>query len=253
MPGPSVTIKGQTQPLLNRMWNQSPWPSTCLLPGKNTWAASMRAVSFTASQHRQTLPVLLRDLYIAAVSVKRFYRTVSVTGLGLDWNLLRNQCGGRDTGVLAVFWARGSAPITGPVTAQFGGATDPESAAISVHRYRGANSDNPIGSISWANTNGADDEPTCVGGTDGDRYEWSTVDTSGANSLMVVAAHTASYGHTPGAGFIERSEEKTNGEDEQTGLAVQERLIANPTTDVTVAGSFDRNPDWIVVAVELLD
>jgi len=197
------------------------------------------------------------DLYLAIVSIKRGVRTVdAVTGLGLTWNRLRVQCSGRSTATLAAFWAQGPAPMTSAVTAQLnGGVAFTGSALISVHRYRGASTTMPIGAVSWANTNGANASATCTGGTDSASYGWSSLDTTAASSVVFVGVHTASYtSHTPGAGYTERSDDQTGTGADSAGVAVEDKLIAAVTSNVTVNGSFgSHSPDWIVIAIEIRD
>jgi hypothetical protein len=177
-----------------------------------------------------------------------------VAGFGSTWTLIREQCGGRDTARLAMFWARAAATTTGTVTATLNnGNLFLGSAVISVHRYSGADPTAPVGIASWANTNGNDGILPCTGGVDTQTYAWSSLDTSAAKSIVFVGTHTANYTHTPGAGFVEREDLKSGNNSGSAGLAVQERLVVPRSEDVLVTGSYSNAPDWSAIAVELRD
>jgi hypothetical protein len=194
------------------------------------------------------------DLYIAVVSVKPSHPVTGIAGLGSMWTQIREQCGGRDTARLAMFWARAAAATTGTVTAGLNSGTPfMGSAVISVHRYSGADPTAPVGNSSWANTNGHDGSPACAGGADTQTYAWSSLDTSAASSIVFVGTHTANYTHMPGAGFVEREDLKSASNSGSAGLAIEERFVALPTNDVLVTGSYSNSPDWSAIAVELHD
>ena len=194
------------------------------------------------------------DLYLAVVSVKPSQPVTGIAGLGATWTRIREQCGGRDTARIAMFWARTDAAAAGTVTATLNGGTPFLGAAVlSVHRYSGADPAAPIGGASWANTNGNDGDPACTGGIDTSSYAWSTLDTSGPGSIVFVGTHTARYTHTPGPEYVEREDLKSADTSDSAGLAVEERWIALPATDVLVTGSYPSAPDWSAIAVELRD
>jgi hypothetical protein len=192
------------------------------------------------------------DLYLAVVSIKPSYPVTGIAGLGATWTRIREQCGGRDTARLAMFWTVAATATTGTVTATLNNGTPfLGSAVLSVHRYSGADLTAPIGSASWANTNGHDGDPACAGGTDSTSYAWSTLDTQDPGSIVFVGTHTARYTHTPGAGFVEREDLKSGDTAVTAGLAVEEQPIALPTSDILVSGTYSNAPDWSVIAVEL--
>jgi len=194
------------------------------------------------------------DIYLAVVSVKPSRPVTGVTGLGATWTRIREQCGGRNTARLAMFWARIAAATSGAVTVTLNDGTPfTGSSVLSVHRYSGADPAAPVGNASWANTNGPDGDPACTGGVDTPSYAWSSLDTSAPGSIVFVGTHTANYTHTPGAGFVEREDFKSGINSGSAGLAVEERLVALPEADVLVSGSYSNAPDWSVIAVELRD
>jgi hypothetical protein len=195
------------------------------------------------------------DVYVAFVSTKPAHEVSSLSGLGLDWHELRQQCSGRSTASLAVFWARANGQANGRVTASLPGVGAAGSILLAVHRYAGGDPDDPIGSVSSANSNGADSAADCFGGNDSAGYSWSNLDTGAPGSVVVSGAHTANYGnHTPGDAFIERSDDQSGDTSSSAGVAVEDRRVAAPTADVTVSGGWPgEEPDWAAVAVELRD
>jgi hypothetical protein len=177
-----------------------------------------------------------------------------VGGLGLDWTKAREQCTGRSTARLAMFWALAPAAASGKVTASFPTSGALASALISVHRYAGANLANPVSHVSTANTNGYDVDAACDGGVDTTTYSWSALDTAGADSIVVSGVHTANYAsHQPGIGFTERSDDQSGNTSISAGVAVQDRRVAQPTSDLTVSGRWEQAPDWAAIAAELRD
>jgi hypothetical protein len=194
------------------------------------------------------------DVFVAFVSTKPAREVASVSGLGLDWHELRQQCSGRSSASLATYWALATGDIGGRVTASLQGAGG-GSILLAVHRYAGGDPDDPIGSVSSANSNGADGDADCFGGDDSPGYSWSSLDTGAPGSVVVSGAHTANFAnHTPGDAFTERSDDQSGDTSSSAGVAVEDRRFAAPTADVTVSGGWPgEEPDWAAVAVELRD
>ena len=195
------------------------------------------------------------DVFIAFVSTKPAHVVSSIDGLGLDWKEIRQQCSGRSTASLAAFWALANGQANGKVTASLPAGGAGGSILLAVHRYAGADPDDPIGSASSANSNGADGEAVCLGGDDTAEYSWSTLDTGAPGSVVVSGAHTANYAtHTPGEAFTERSDDQSGDTPGSAGVAVQDRRIDEPTSNVDVSGGWPGDePDWTAIAVELRD
>lgn len=193
------------------------------------------------------------DLFLAFVSVKPPHGINSITGLDLQWTRLRQQCGGRNTARAALFWATGPAPTPGTLTAHLNSGTAfLGSAVLSVHRYSGADPVQPVGNLTFANSNGADGAALCSGGTDTLTYESSTLATAQPGAVVVSGVHTANYTHDPGAGFTERSDVQSGNVSVSAGMAVEDQTIADPSPGVTIAGSFVGGaPDWAAIAVEV--
>jgi hypothetical protein len=219
---------------------------------QETVAGSREAETFADVTTTEPIGAAPGDLFLAFVSVKPAHAINSITGLDLTWTRLRQQCGGRNTERTAAFWATGPMPRAGPVTAHLGNGTAFLGATVlSVHRYRGADPLQPVGNLSFANTNGPDAAAVCSGGTDTLTYAWSTLATTQPGAVVVSGVHTSNYTHDPGAGFIERSDVQSGNSGGSAGMAVQDQTIATPGT-VTIAGGFTGGaPDWSAIAVEV--
>ena len=189
-------------------------------------------------------------LYLAAVNSTDdgSNSVVSVSGLGLNWTLVKAQCSGRNTQRVEVWMAIGAPSGDGTVSAIL--SSEPEYAAIAVSRYSGVDFNSPIGDIISANTNGVDG--LCSGGSDNDSY---SVD------LTTVAPNSFAYGivamqhrtHIPGAGYTERVEfnyEDDDDDNEIAGIALEDKLVAMAST-TAVDGTLSGNADWALVALEI--
>jgi len=185
------------------------------------------------------------QLYLAAVSFKSNTTVTSVSGLGLAWSPVRQQCGGRSQTGIALFQARGSPSAGGVVTANL--AATASNAVIAVTRYSGTSGSGTIGNVVSANTNGT--SGACSGGIDTASYGMSLA-TGASNSLVFVAAAMRSKDHTPGAGYTEIVETYAGSGGSTAGTSLADRLVAS-AGNATVNGSFDGTVDWAVVAAEI--
>ena len=184
------------------------------------------------------------DLYLAAI-VSRSKRAVSsVSGLGLDWSLVKAQCSGRNLTGVEVWMAQGPASASGAVTATF--ASAPSNAVIAVSRYSGVDATNPFGSVFSGNTLGVDG--ACSGGVDNASYSFGLATTVN-DAVIYGAAAIRSTTHTPGAGYTERAEIK-QGSSSPATVAVQDKSVAAVGMDA-LEGSFGGSNDWAVVGIEL--
>ncbi len=184
-------------------------------------------------------------LYLAAVSFKPNLAVTSVSGLGLAWSPVRQQCGGRAQTGIALFQARGSPSAGGVVTASLAGTAS--AAVIAVSRYSGTTSTGTIGDVVSANTNGT--SGACSNGVDTAGYAFDLA--SGAsNSLVFVAAAMRSHDHVPGAGYTEIAEAYAGTGGSTAGTSLAERLLGSAAT-VSVNGTFSGATDWAVVAAEV--
>jgi hypothetical protein len=186
-------------------------------------------------------------LYLAAVASKPDTQVSGVSGLGLDWTPVAQQCAARGQTGIAVWQASGAPAGDGVVSAAF--ASAPANAVIAVSRYAAARSMR-VSSAASANTNGP--SAACVGGSDSDSYTFD-LDLRGATSLAYVATSMRQRNHLPGPGFAERAE-LYQGEvvGNRAGLSVAEALVEGPGR-VSVSGSFDGTVDWTAIALEVDD
>jgi hypothetical protein len=185
------------------------------------------------------------QLYLAAVAFKSNTTVTGVSGLGLAWSPVRQQCGARSQTGMALFQARGSPGAGGVVTANLAATTS--NAVIAVTRYSGTSGSGTIGNVVSANTNGT--SGACSGGIDTASYGMSLA-TGASNSLVFVAAAMRSTDHTPGAGYTEIVESYAGSGGSTAGTSLADRLVASAGT-ANVNGSFDGTVDWAVVAAEI--
>ncbi|MDZ7361895.1 MAG: T9SS type A sorting domain-containing protein [candidate division KSB1 bacterium] len=186
-------------------------------------------------------------LYLAAISMRPKTAVASVSGLGLNWTLVRSKCAGRNTTAIEVWMAQGEPSGNGTVTATFASTTS--TAVIAVSRYSGAAETNPIGDLLAGNSNGKNSAGVCSGGVDNSLYSFNL--TTSLNRAVVYGA-VAIKGrfHTPGTDYTERAEIQQPHATNQSGLAVQDRTVASAST-VAINGSFNDTVDWAVVALEI--
>jgi hypothetical protein len=175
-----------------------------------------------------SVPAGAGDLYLAAVSTKKYFAVTSVNGMGLTWRSLRAQCAGRNATGVDVWWAQGS-PTPQAVTATLAGA--PANAIIAVSRYSGVESLNPaIGPpVVSANTNGV--EGGCSGGSDSNSYSVDLTTTAN-NSLVYGVVAIRNKTHEPGPEYIERIEATQGTGGSRAAVAVEDKTVDFPTATV---------------------
>ncbi len=186
------------------------------------------------------------NLYLAAISTRPRKLVQSVTGLGLNWTLVKSICSGNNsTTGMEVWMAQGTPSGNGAVAATFGSA--PSTAVITVSRYSGTSTANPIGNVIAGNTKGLNG--ACTGGVDGNAYSFNLTTT--ANEAVVYGAVALkARSHNPGAGYTERVEFQHPHAVNPIGIAVEDKSVTSPAS-VTLNGSFNGPVDWAVVALEI--
>jgi hypothetical protein len=147
--------------------------------------------------------------------------------------------------MVEVWMALGTPSSNGPVTATFPAA--PSNAAITVLRYSGINSGNPIGNVISGSTNGEDG--LCTGGMDTGHYSFNLTTTTN-DAVVYAAVALRSKTHTQGAGYTERAEISQGTPNAAAGIAVMDKKIVSVST-VAVNGALNDSTDWSVVAVEI--
>src|SRR5262245_420766 len=192
------------------------------------------------------VPAASGDLYLAAISAKSDQTVTAVTGLGLPWTAVRQQCGGRAQTGVSLFRAQGSPTASGPVTAALAGTAS--AAVIHVARYSGAKASGAIGNVVSGNSLGV--SGACSGGVDGTAYAFNLA-TTAPNSLVFLAVGMRSKNHLPGSGYTEIAETYAGSSRSTAGRSLAHRLLGSPGT-ASVDGTFDGTTDWAVVAAEVL-
>lgn len=193
-------------------------------------------------------------LYLAAISTQPPTRVLSVSGLGLNWVLVRNQCSGSASTNVEVWKARGTPSGNGTVTAtvEFGNTSIAvaRTAVIAVSRYSGVAEMNPIANVISGNSRGVY-LSGCSGGSSTNAYSFNLTTTANDAVVYGVAAMKAAT-HTPGAGYTERAEIRKKNMDSglTSSVAVQDKMVAAAGT-VTVNGSFNSTVDWAMIALEI--
>jgi hypothetical protein len=206
--------------------------------------ASTESVTVTTSAN---LIGVSGHLYLAAISTKARVHLDGVSGLGLTWTLVKKQCAGRGTTMVEVWMALGTPSSNGPVTAIFPAA--PSNAVITVLRYSGINSGDPIGNVVSGSTTGENGNGFCTGGTNSASYSFNLTTTTN-DAVVYAAVALRSKTHTPGAGYTERAEISQGTPNAAAGIAVMDQKVISVST-VAVNGVLNDSTDWSVVAVEI--
>jgi len=186
-------------------------------------------------------------LYLAAISTRPKVSVSSVSGLGLNWKLVRAKCAGRNTTGIEVWMAIGEPSSDDTVKATF--ASAPITAVIAVSRYSGVNVAAPIGNSLAGNTKGVNASAGCSGGVDNSSYSFNIAATVNGAVIYGATALKART-HAPGAGYTERAEIQQPGGANTNGIAVQDKIITTAAT-VTINGSFSGAVDWAEIALEI--
>ncbi len=185
------------------------------------------------------------QLYLAAISIRSNVKVNAVSGLGLNWTLVKAQCAGGNNISLELWMAQGTPSGDGQVTATF--ASAPSNAAIAVSRYSGVAASNPVGNMISGNTKGT--YGTCSGGVNNNSYSFNLSTTVNGAVLYGVAA-MRNRAHTPGSGYTERVEFRQGTASGTAAIAVEDKVFPSATI-ATVNGTFDNEVDWVLVAVEI--
>jgi len=183
------------------------------------------------------------DLYLAAITSKKFVPALGVSGLGLAWSPVAAQCGARGQTGVEIWTAQGTPTGSGPVTVTL--AEAPDNAALVVMRYSGVAA---VGGVASANTNGEDG--SCSGGVDTGAYSFDHA-TTVADAFVFAAIASRTKSHEPGSGWTEHADFQQGSSGATAGVAVMDRQVAVPGA-VAVDGAFSGTVDWAVAAIELL-
>ncbi len=203
------------------------------------------AASATTASLSAPVTLANNQLYLLTVATKPNRLVQSVSGLGLTWTRIAQQCGARAQTGVDVWYAIGQPTGTGTVSVTFSSSTSGISLAVS--RWSGIDINDPIGSVARANTKGGIIGP-CSGGTDTASYS-SVMNVESADSIVIGAVSHRHKLHTAGNGYTELVEIHHNSGGSASGLSLENKTAV--TSSVTVDGTFDGIVDWSLVTVEL--
>jgi 3-phytase len=184
------------------------------------------------------------QVYLAAISTEPRRTVSSVSGLGLTWTRIKDQCGSRGRIGVSLWIGRGTPTASARVTATLASSTD--DAVISVSRYSDVDLATPLGLVRSANSRGVDG--LCSSGVDQTSYSvpFATAVAGGAvYGSVAIRGRT----HTAGAGYTERAD-LLRGGSSGAGLAVEDRTL-DPAATSNLIGAFSGSAEWAAVAVEL--
>jgi hypothetical protein len=181
-------------------------------------------------------------LYLAAIAFKPHVIVTDVSGLGLVWEPIAEQCGGRRQTGIALWQARGQPLADAVVTATF--ASAPRAAVITVSRYIGA-----VGTGVPVSANTLGVAGNCSGGTDSAAYGLDLT-TTAPGSRVHVAVAMRHRSHLPEPAWSEQADWYAGSGGNTAGLSLALGAAEQPGL-VTVEGSFNADVDWAAVAVEV--
>lgn len=182
-------------------------------------------------------------LYLLAVSSKPFRRVDRITGLQLDWTLVRRQCANAGEAGIEVWMARGTG-VPGPVTAHLEAVVD--HAVMSVTQYSGVDRSDPLGTIVSANASGSNDD--CASGAGSGSYAID-IQTLTEGGVVYGAVTMRDREHTPEHGFIERWQASRGEGPNAVSIAILDRAVDAATH--TLGGRFDGDVGWAAVSLEI--
>ncbi len=172
-------------------------------------------------------------------------RISSISGGGLSWIDLQDQCGGRNQTMVDVWYAIGSPVSSFTVVVTFD-SIDASLAAL-VDVYDGADPTTPVLNESGENTNGPGG--ACSGGTDDDAANIQTTIDTPATSVAWNVCHHRNRDITIDGDFTERGFATANSGGDQTQLTSSDRFdpVASESADHSLSGVVD----WSMVALEI--
>lgn len=185
------------------------------------------------------------DWYIAFVSTRSNVAVSGVSGGGLTWSLVAEQCGARGQ-VGMDFWAATGAGTAGAVTATFGATCNGSN--IVVSRYTGA--DVADVDTSW-NTLG--EKEACTGGTDNNDATGS-ITTATADSLVAAGFCTRNRTLTDtGGDWTTRAADIAGGSGGDLVTSSVETRATTTAGSYTAGGAnnMSGDADWVLMLVAL--
>lgn len=184
-------------------------------------------------------------VYVASISMKPYREVTEVTGLGLTWNKVKSQCGGRNTSGAEVWVATGNPTKSGKVSARL--EKGAENTVLAVSSFSGVDASTPVSNVYGVNTNGQNG--SCNGGKDTESYSASLA--AADNSLVFGTIATRLRTHRALDGWNEVLDYQfgsSNGD--KAGIALVTKYNAS-AGKVKSSGSLNSGTDWAAVFVSL--
>ncbi|KKU90523.1 MAG: hypothetical protein UY22_C0054G0004, partial [Candidatus Amesbacteria bacterium GW2011_GWC1_48_10] len=169
----------------------------------------------------------------------------SVTGLGLTWTQIDNQCVDNNGFMVAIWKGSGTPTGDGTVTANLSTGGTMEAAVILVSRYSGVNLSDPIGNYSSANENGVDGACSeSIPDTDSPSVTINTTSGNLVYSAVQMRNRTITWTGLTSRGYV------TTGPVGSVAGVDAADLTADASSE-TAAGTLSAAQDWSIIAVEI--
>ncbi len=193
----------------------------------------------------ETFTVGSGQFFLATLVSKPHREVISITGLGLDWYPVANQCGAREATGIYTWMAFGDADLADPVKAKF--EKEWKNAVMAISRYQNVDANNPVATVVSMNTLGIDGG--CSGGKDSDNFILP-MSINRQNSRLVLATATRHYRFETEADFAQRGRLLYGSGGDVAGLALYDREEPE-VRELAIKGKYSRKVDFAVVALEL--
>lgn len=187
------------------------------------------------------------SFYVAFIATRSNVDVTSVTGLGLTWNLLTEQCGARAQQRIESWYAVG-AGTAAAVTATHAACN---ASVIAVLHYTGVDSGVPTDDKEGHNTLGP--SGGCSGGTDNDDATATTGFTVPTDGWIVAGFNTRNRTMSATAGFNVRVNDVAAGSGgDITTLTVEDRSASGESSPtVGAANNLSGTADWCIAVLDI--
>jgi hypothetical protein len=205
-------------------------------------AAALRSNMISCNE---TFTVGSGQFFLATLVSKPHREVIAITGLGLDWYPVANQCGARKATGIYSWMAFGDPDLAEPVKAKFD--HEWKNAVMTISRYQNVDANNPVATVVSMNTLGIDGG--CSGGKDSANFNLP-MNINNQNSRLVLATATRHYRFETEADFAQRARLLHGSGGDVAGLALYDREEPE-IRKVAIQGKYSRKVDFAVVALEL--
>ncbi len=191
------------------------------------------------------------QLYVAVVAYTDSDNSVTgVSGLGLVWTHLEDQCSNRGAVRVEVWYATGSPAASGVITANLNAVSD--GVVIAAQRFSEVDLADPLAVLSTANPLGENGTATCGSpGTDQRNISYQAISSVTEGVLFAVTAFEKSGNFLTPVSLNETAESGVAGDNPNfVNLSLQEYFVAVPGAH-SVDGTLDRSANWAGIALEI--